>query len=96
MADDGTHPPGLRRATCSQGETGRMRFWDPRDDTGNREVWEENHFLIGKDVVYNQMLDPQFIAPEREANIGDFVKEGKWLARNLNPYRADGGGEGGS
>ncbi|MDP6560999.1 MAG: outer membrane lipoprotein-sorting protein, partial [Candidatus Binatia bacterium] len=105
MADAWTYSPGLRRVTRSQGGDRQDEILGTPvtlDDVGSREIWEEEHLLIGEDVVYDQMLDPQFIAPDRYENTGDFVKDGEWLARNLSrdrgelnmsPYRADGGVE---
>ncbi|MBI4334335.1 MAG: hypothetical protein HY673_24035, partial [Chloroflexi bacterium] len=98
-----TYSPGLRRVTRAQGGDRQDEVLGTpvtNDDNGERNVWEEEHSLIGEDVLYMQMLDPQFVAPDRQFNTGDFKKDGEWFARNLDPgrgeerispYRPDGG-----
>ncbi|MBI1987839.1 MAG: outer membrane lipoprotein-sorting protein [Nitrospinae bacterium] len=105
MSDTWTYSPGLRRINRSQGGDRQDEILGTPvtgDDEGDRNVWEEEHMLIGEDVLYMEMLDPQMIAPDRMFNTGDFKKDGEWLARNLDPnrgqelmspYRPDGGVE---
>jgi hypothetical protein len=103
MSDAWTYSPGLRRVVRSQGGDRQDEILGTPvtgDDEGDRNVWEEEHSLIGEDVLYMQMLDPQMIAPDRQFNTGDLTKDGEWLAKNLDPtrgqermspYRPDGG-----
>ncbi|MBI1987257.1 MAG: outer membrane lipoprotein-sorting protein [Nitrospinae bacterium] len=103
MADSWTYSPGLRRVTRSQGGDRQDEILGTpvtNDDEGDREVWEEDHELIGEDVLYMQMLDPQIVAPDREMNTGDLKVDGQWFVKNmdpsrgelkLSPYRPDGG-----
>ncbi|MBI1987835.1 MAG: outer membrane lipoprotein-sorting protein, partial [Nitrospinae bacterium] len=103
MTDAWTYSPGLRRVTRSQGGDRQDEVLGTpvtNDDNGERNVWEEDHLLIGEDVLYMQMLDPQIIAPDRAENTGDLKKDGEWFAKNLDPsrgeerlspYRPDGG-----
>ncbi|MBI1988046.1 MAG: outer membrane lipoprotein-sorting protein, partial [Nitrospinae bacterium] len=103
MTDAWTYSPGLRRVTRAQGgdrQDEALGTPVTNDDNGERNVWEEEHSLIGEDVLYMQMLDPQFLAPDRMFNTGDLKVDGEWLAKNLepargeerlSPYRPDGG-----
>ena len=106
MDDIWVYSPGLRRVTRLQGgdrqdETTSSPITN--DDIGGRQVWEEEHLLIGEDVIYQANLDPQIIAPYHTYATGDFKKDGEWIAKNLqsslgeevgmSPYRPDGGVE---
>ncbi|MBI1988104.1 MAG: outer membrane lipoprotein-sorting protein, partial [Nitrospinae bacterium] len=103
MDNTWTYSPGLRRVTRSQGGDRQDEVLGSAttfDDLGSRQVWEEEHFLIGEDVLYMQMLDPQMVAPDRRVNTGDLKKDGEWIVRNMkpdrgeeriSPYRPDGG-----
>ena len=103
MTDTWNYAPNLRRVTRSQGGNRQDEILGTpltSDDNGERNVWEEEHSLIGEDVLYMQILDPQIVAPNRQFNTGDFAVDGEWLARNLDPnrgeerlspYRPDGG-----
>lgn len=104
LSDMWSYSPGLRRVTRFQGGDRQDEFAGTPltvDDIGGRQTWEEEHLLIGEDVLYQIALDPQIIAPAREHNTGDFKKDGEWIAKNLdpsrgeelgtNPYRPDGG-----
>ncbi|MBI1986983.1 MAG: outer membrane lipoprotein-sorting protein [Nitrospinae bacterium] len=105
MADSWSYSPGLRRVTRSQGGDRQDEILGTpvtNDDEGDREVWEEEQELIGEDVLYMQMVDPQFLAMDRRANTGDLKVDGEWFVKNadptrgelkLNPYRPDGGVE---
>jgi hypothetical protein len=80
MTDTWNYVPNLRRVTRSQGGNRQDELLGTpftNDDNGERNVWEEEHMLIGEDVLYMQILDPQIVAPNRRFNTGDFKVDGE-------------------
>lgn len=85
--------PSLRRVRRSAGgdrqDDTLGTLWS-NDDNGERQVWEEDHYLIGEDVVCDINAERgEKMLGETKVIVDNPMNPGAW-GEGQNPYRADG------